>query len=139
MKKLLIALLSLSGLACATGYNPAYYFNEVQVVNLTAATISDVSVDVVGSPRTLNCAEVAKNALCADRFGKRLYPQQGIELSWIHTDGMRKSDRFAPAIPLTFSAVFPLRIMMEVNADGSVKPFYEQEDRGRDGSFLHVN
>jgi hypothetical protein len=139
MKKLLIALLSLSGFACATGYNPTYYFNEVQVVNLTAATISDVSVGLVGSPRTLNCAEVAKNALCADRFTRIRYPQQGIELSWIHTDRMRKSDRFAPAIPVTFNAVFPLRIMMEVNADGSVKPFYEQEDRGRRGSSLYVN
>ena len=138
MKKLLILLLSLSGLACATGYNPTYYFNEVQVVNLSSGIISEVRIDVVGSSRPIYCAEVAKNALCADRFGKRRYPQQGIELSWTHTDGSRKSDSFSPPIPLFYTPVYPLRLMMEVNADGSVKPFYEQEDRGRDGSFRYL-
>ena len=128
MKKQLMVMLSLSTLACVTGYNPRFYFNEIQVVNLSTAMIADVRVGFVGSPQTLACEEVAKYAMCADRFGKRMYPQQGIELSWTHTDGSRKSDLFAPVIPVTFNAAFPLRIMMEVNADGSVKPFYEQEE-----------
>jgi hypothetical protein len=125
-------MLSLSTLACVTGYNPRFSFNEVQVVNLTTAMIADVRVDFVGSPKTLACDEVAKYAMCADRFSKRFYPQQGIELSWTHTDGGRRSDLFTPAIPVTFNAVFPLRIVMEINADGSVKPFYEQEEPSRD-------
>jgi hypothetical protein len=131
MKKHLIVMLSLSALACATGYNPRYSFNEIQVVNLSAGMIANVRIGFVGSPRTLACDEVAKYAMCADRFAGRYYPQQGIELSWTHTDGSRKSDLFAPAIPVTFNPVFPLRIVMEVNADGSVKPFYEQEEPSR--------
>jgi hypothetical protein len=90
--------------------------------------ITDVAVRVADSPKTLACEEVAKNAMCADRFVKHPYPQQGIELSWTHTDGSRKSDSFAPAIPVTYNSAFPLRIVMEVNADGSVKPFYEQDE-----------
>ena len=90
--------------------------------------ITDVAVSVADSPKPLACEEVAKNAMCADRFAKRLYPQQGIELSWTHTDGSRKSDSFAPAIPVTYYSAFALRIVMEVNADGSVKPFYEQDE-----------
>ena len=128
MTKLFLILLSLSTFACATGYNPRYYFNEIQAVNLTSAMITDVTIRVADSPKTLACAEVAKNAMCADRFGKYPYPQQGIELSWTHTDGSRKSDSFAPAIPVTYNSVFPLRIVMEVSADGSVKPFYEQDE-----------
>jgi len=130
MKNYLIVLLSLSTLACASGYNPRYYFNQVQAVNLTTATITDVSVNFVGSPKALACDEVAKNAMCADLFGKLLYPQQGIELSWTHTDGSRKSELFSPAIPVTLRSAFPLRIMMLINADGSVKAFYEQEEPG---------
>ncbi len=130
MKKYLVAMLSLSILACATGYNPRYYFNQVQVVNLSTGMIADVRVGFVGSPRTLACDEVAKFAMCADLFSRLFYPQEGIDLSWTHTDGSRKSDLFAPAIPVTFDASFPLRIMMEVNADGSVKPFYEQDGPG---------
>jgi hypothetical protein len=132
MKKQFMVILSLSTLGCATGYNPRFSFNEVQVVNLTTAMIADIRLGFVGSPKTLACDEVAKYAMCADRFNKRFYPQQGIELSWTHTDGSRKSDLFAPAIPVTFNAVFPLRIVMEVNADGSVKPFYEQDEPSRD-------
>ena len=130
MKNYLIVLLSLSTLACASGYNPRYYFNQVQAVNLTTATITDVSVNFVGSPKAMACDEVAKNAMCADLFGKLLYPQQGIELSWTHTDGSRKSELFSPAIPVTLRSAFPLRIMMLINADGSVKAFYEQEEPG---------
>ena len=140
MKQLLIAMLSFATLACVTGYNPRFDFNEIQVVNLSAATINDVRVVFVGSPKTLGCDEVAKHAMCADRFSKRLYPQQGIELSWIHADGSRKSDIFSPLIPATYNNAFPLRIVMEVNANGSVKAFYEQDEPGRgDGSLFTVS
>jgi hypothetical protein len=128
MKKYLIVLLSLSTFACATGYNPRYYYNQVQAVNLTTAAITDVSVNFVGSPRSLACDEVAKNAMCGDLFGKLLYPQEGFELSWTHTDGSRKSELFSPAVPVTFSRGSPLRIMMLINADGSVKAFFEQDE-----------
>ena len=130
MKKHLIVWLSLSALACATGYNPTFYFKEVQVVNLSAGMIADIRVGFVGSSWTLACDEVARNAMCADLFGRRLYPQQGIELSWTHTDGSRKSGLFTPAIPVTFNSSFALRIVMLVNADGSVKLFYEQDEPG---------
>ena len=122
--------------ACVTGYNPSYYFNELQGVNLTGATIKDVSLQMKASPKTLNCAEVANFALCSDRFGKRLYPQQGIELSWTHPDGSQKSDTLNPGIPAFFTAAFPLRIVMEVLEDGSVKAFYEQEEPGREGPYI---
>ncbi len=61
--------------------------------------------------------------------GVMLMIDLGIELSWTHTDGSRKSDSFAPAISVTYNSVFALRIVMEINADGSVKPFYEQDER----------
>ena len=128
MTKLFLIMLSLSTFACATGYNPRYYFNEIQAVNLTSAMITDVAIRVADSPKALACEEVAKNAMCADRFIKHPYPQQGIELSWTHTDGSRKSDSFAPAIPVTYNSAFALSIVMEINADGSVKTFYGQDE-----------
>ncbi len=137
MKKLMILLAGGFISACATGYNPRYYFNEVQVVNLTGATIQDVSLRMTASPKVLNCSRVAKFAMCDDRFGKRPYPQQGIELSWTHPDGSRKSDTLNPAIPAFFYASFPLRIVLELLEDGSVKAFYEQEEPGgRDSLFF---
>ena len=137
MYKLLILLSAalLSACAAGGGYNPRYYFNEVQAVNLTDGTITDVSLRVNGSTKALACAEVNKFAMCADRFGNRLYPKQGIELSWTGVDGNRKTDTQDPRIPSYYPAAFPLRIVLEINADGSVKAFYEQDEPGRDGIY----
>jgi len=136
LKKLSILMLALTGVACAMTYNPIYYYNETQVVNLTGGSITDVNLSVSGRERTLGCAEVLKNALCDDRFGKRRYPQQGLELSWVDGDGKQNSQQLNPAIPAYFVTAFPLRIMLEVLEDGSVKAYYEQEEPGRDGGMF---
>lgn len=130
MKKLSILFLSILTAACVTGYNPTYWFNEVQVVNLSGATIKDVKVRVVDTMKSYGCEEVAQFALCRDYFGKRQYPQQGIELSWTHPDGSSKAEQLGLGIPVYYSPAFPLRIVMEILEDGSVKIFYEQEEPG---------
>lgn len=127
MKKLSILLLSFVSIACATGYNPSYVFNEIQVVNLSTATITDVNLRMEGSDKTLNCDAVAKNAVCHARFGKRRYPQQEIELSWTHADGSKKSQQLMPAIAAYFGTGAPLQLILEINEDGSAKPLFKQE------------
>ena len=131
MKKWLVVALGFSLSACAMEYDPRYYYSEIQVVNLSSAAITDIEIGLLGTSRPLACEEVLKNAMCAKRYGRRLYPQQGIELSWIHGDGSQKTELFSPAIPVTYNPAFPIRIVVEINADGSVKPFYEQEEPGR--------
>ncbi len=136
--KLLIVLIGASLVsACANGfgYDPRFYYNEIQAVNLTGSKISDISLRVTGSPLEVDCAEAANFAMCADRFGKKAYPRQGLEVSWTHPDGSRKTDTSNPDIPAFYYAAFPLRIVLEINEDGSVKAFYEQDEPGRDGIF----
>ena len=136
IKVLSILLLALASVGCAMTYNPSYFYNEIQVVNLTGGTITEVNLRVGGSERTLSCAEVLKNALCDDRFGERRYPHQGLELSWVHGDGQQNSQQLNPAIPAYFVTAFPLRIMLEALEDGTVKAYYEQEEPGRDGGMF---
>ena len=133
MKKLTLLLLALTSVACATGYNPDYYYNEVQVVNLTGATITQVNLQVGGTERTLSCDQVLNNALCADRFGRRYYPQQLLDLSWVHGDGRQMSQQVAPKIQVYFSPAFALRIMLEIQENGAVKTYVEQDEPGRNG------
>ena len=129
MKKFIILFATLTITACATGnYSPSYRFNQLQVHNLTGGSIADVEVVVLESDRSNACDEVNYNAICDRRFGNRPLPQQGIELSWIHTDGSRKTETFNPHVPIYFSTAFPLRIVMEIDADGNVNPFYEQDE-----------
>jgi hypothetical protein len=138
MKNLIVLLACGLMTACATDYyNPSYYFNNVQPVNHTGATITDVGWLVVNSTKARSCPEVAKFAMCADRFPKRRYPQQGIEISWTDAEGSRKSHLPNPSVPVYFSTAFPLRVVMELNEDGSVKTFYEQDEPGRDGVYVN--
>ena len=130
MKIISILLFSVLSVACVTGHNPTYYFNEIQVVNLSGATISKVNLRFSGSDKTLSCDEVAKNALCHDRFNKLRYPQQEIDLSWTHGDGSQKSQQLMPSIAAYFSTVFGLRVMLEINEDGSVKAYFRQDEPG---------
>lgn len=138
MKHLLaiVAAASLAGCAGNYGYNPDYYFNYVEVINLSGGPIRDVSLRVNGSPKTLACERVNANAICEDRFGKRRYPQQGLDLSWIHPDGSAKSDTLSPPIPVTFNYGRPVQVYLEIRENGSVKAYYKQEERGRNGGSI---
>lgn len=135
MKKLSILLLGLLSVACVTGYNPAYYYSELQVVNLTDGSIMDVEVQVGEAGRIVSCATVLKNALCAIRFGKHRYPQQGFQLSWTQTDDSRKSQQLRPAMSVLYNPAFSLQVILEISQDGTVKTYFKQEEPGRDGSF----
>ena len=122
---------------CATGsYSPFYFYNEVHVHNLSGGSIADVNVVVGQNGRSFYCDQVNQNALCDDRFGKRRYYQDGIELSWTHPDGSRKTETMNPNIPIYFVSGVPLRVIIEVLEDGSVKPYFEQDEPGRDGGVF---
>lgn len=126
-----VAALSMSCLlvvACATGYNPRFYYSNIEVANLSGAGITDVEVQVGETSRNLRCDSVAKNALCQERFGKRPYPQQeGIRLSWQDGEGNSQSQQLNPAIPATLTPSLSLRVIMDIAEDGSVKAYFKQE------------
>ena len=114
--------------ACAGGYNPRYYYSNIEVANLSGGAITNVEVEVGAEGRNLRCETVAKNALCQERFGKRPYPQQDIELSWQDSDGNAQSTRVNPHLPATLTPSWALRIMLDIREDGSVKAYFKQDE-----------
>ena len=135
MKSLILAVAAALLAGCATGYNPSYHFKQVEVVNLAGAPLQNLSWNVVGSGKSMNCSEVAPNAICADYFPQRRYPRAGIELSWTHADGERRSEVPNPAVPAFFYAAFPLRVIIEIDAEGSLNAYYDQDTPG-DNLFI---
>ena len=128
MKSILLLLSCLLLASCATAYNPRFYYNNIEVVNLTGGTITNVEVIIGETARNLRCDEVTKNRLCQERFGKRPYPGQAIQLSWQDSAGNPQSRHPNPSIPLTLSPGLALRVMLEIHEDGSVKAGFKQDD-----------
>ncbi len=132
MKTLLVMVSCLTLAACAGGYNPRYYYSNIEVANLSGGAITNVEVQVGADGRNLRCETVASNALCQQRFGKRLYPRQDIVLSWQDSDGNEQSTGVNPHLPATLTPSGALRIMLDIREDGSVKAYFKQDEaRGR--------
>lgn len=120
--------LLLSGLllaACNAGYDPRYYYNSIEIANLSGADISNVEL-LIGE-RELKCATVARNALCQERFGKRPYPKQAMQLGWQDGSGNQQMQRPNPPVPVTMTPAWPLRLQLDIQPDGSVKAKFRQE------------
>ena len=129
MKPKLLLLSCLLITACATGYNPRFYYGNIEVANLSGAEIRNVEVQIGESGRNLRCDSVAKNALCQVRFGKRPYPQQeGLRLSWQDGEGNSQSLQLNPSIPATMTIGQALRLMLDIGEDGSVKAYFKQDN-----------
>ena len=125
--------------ACATGYNPRFYYSNIEVANLSGDEIRNVDVQVGETGRNLRCESVAKNALCQERFGKRPYPQQeGLRLSWQDGEGNSQSQQMNPSIPATMTPGQALRLMLDIGEDGSVKAYFRQENISIGGLMMPV-
>jgi hypothetical protein len=128
MKALHLAALCVLIAGCATGFNPRYYYGQIEVDNLAGETIRNLKVQVGPGGRVLECAEVTKDRICEERFVRTLYPQEMIEVSWQTSDGRQLSAQMNPQVPVTLVYSQPLRVLMEIYADGSVKFYIKQSN-----------
>jgi hypothetical protein len=124
MKATLLLMTSLLVAACSAGYSPRYYYESVEVSNLSGEAISDLQVQI--GERDYGCDAVAKNAMCHQRFGKLPYPQQPLRVSWQVGDGGEQTQQVDPMVPATLSPALPLRVMLDIGEDGSVKAYFKQ-------------
>jgi hypothetical protein len=64
--------------------------------------------------------------MCHQRFGKLPYPQQPLRVSWQGGDGGEQTQQADPMVPATLSPALPLRVMLDIGEDGSVKAYFKQ-------------
>ena len=132
MKKnciVLFAILSLS--ACATSYNPTYYYNEILVVNNSRELIQDVTISASESGRQFSCGNIAPLGICSDRFPRLKYEQNPIRISWVFGSRAGQSSEFVLEVPATMSTGLPLRGVLEISPKGKIAAYFNQEDLHR--------
>lgn len=126
MKRNLILLLFCAiGAGCAGGYNPQYQVNEIVVVNNSDQALRDVSIRA--GDRVFSCDNVAPLGICSDRFPRRNYQGDTIEIEWALGNGARQSERLEVEVPSTFITGLALRGVLEVSPQGQVDAHFEQE------------
>ena len=131
MKKLLLAGIMLAASACATGYQPAYIYSELLVVNNSGEVLDDVRVTLTGIDRSFDCGDVVALGVCSKRFGKRRYQYEPLVIEWAAGGGPRRSDEFVIDVPLTFSPGAALRAVLAVSETGVMTAYFEQESLRR--------
>ena len=127
MKIINLALLSILISACSMNYNPRYYYHNIEVANLTGDTIRNLRVQVGPEGRVLECEEVTKNRICTERFGKKPYPRDVVEVSWTGADGQAVVEQVNPQIPLTFVPSHAVRLMLDIGEGNTVEAYFRQE------------
>jgi hypothetical protein len=130
MKTALFALSCLTLVACATGYTPRVFYSYIQIANHTGGTINNVELQVGTDGRNLRCDTVAKSRICDDRFGRRKYPNETIDLSWQDSAGEVQSRQLNPKVPATVSSAKSQRLLMRIKEDGSVEFEFRSDSFG---------
>jgi hypothetical protein len=131
MKIILFALSCLTLVACSVGYAPRMYYSYIEVANHTGTTISNVEVQIGADGRNLRCDTVTKNSICEERFARRVYPREIIELSWQDSAGQSQTRQLDPVLPATLSPAFAMKILLNIKEDGSVTADFRQDESFR--------
>lgn len=128
MKKSVITIvIVLLGSACATSYQASYSYNEILVVNNSSELVQDVTIEVVDTGRMFSCGNIAPRGICSNRFGKRRYERNPIQISWSIGDASSKTESFVVEVPATFYPGIALRGVLKIAPDGSVSAYFEQD------------
>jgi hypothetical protein len=133
MRVLGLIVVSLMMSACATGMqgmnkDPLYKYADIQIANLTGATITNVQIEVGPGGHTLACPSVLNNELCQQRFIEIPYPDQPIQLSWVGSNGSQNSKQLSPEILPQFPPGITLQLVINIRSDGSVDASLQPDD-----------
>ena len=124
-----ILLLGLMLSACATNFDPAYYYDEIVVHNKSEKPVHNLTLSASGSDRSLSCAEIAPSAICRDKFPRRQFMRNPLQVTWESGDAPAQSETttLETSASLSFGSSFPMRAIIEITADGSISSYFEQD------------
>jgi hypothetical protein len=127
MKNHTILILALLLSACATGYKPAYTYNEILIINGSKELIQDVTISAGTTNRIFSCGNIAPRGICSDKFPPRPYMKNPIRINWVFGNTSGETNEFILQVPATFSTSIPLRGVLEINPQGSISAYFQQD------------
>lgn len=112
--------------SCAVTSERSYFYNEIRVVNNSSQLIRNVTIRVPSKGREFSCGNIAPLGLCSNRFGKRSYERNPIQISWTFGNRSRQTDEFIVEVPATLYAGIALIGVLEITPGGAVRAYFDQ-------------
>ena len=125
---LFTSLLLLS--SCASIGEP-YYYNEIVVLNNTNQLIPHVVIRAKETHRMFGCRNIAPTAKCSNKIKKKEVKNSPLKITWTYNGIERTTDNFKIDIPKNILKPIPLRVVLALQSDGTVKFWIEQDKPSR--------
>ena len=111
----------------AAAYQPNYIFNEILVVNNSNETIRNVTLRDKSSGQVYSCGDIVPLGICSNRFGKRRYAKNPIEIEWAFGDRARQTDEFVIRAPAYHVVSIAMSAVLEISEQGSIEAYFDQD------------
>ena len=118
--------------ACVTDYEPIYFYNEIMVINESSGMIQDLNISVSGTGRKFNCSNIAPKGFCSNRFKRRRYEYEPIEIEWTYDGKTRKTDSFVVDVSPNLYIGRTMRGVVKIGAGGEISAGFVEQRPSRD-------
>ncbi len=86
-----------------------------------------VTITATGNNRVFSCGNIAARGICSNKMPSRPYNRNPIKIDWIFGSVARQSREFVLEVPANMETTIPLRGVLEVNEQGMISAYFEQE------------
>lgn len=113
-------------LSCASISKP-YYYNEIVVLNNTQQLIPHVVIRAKETQRMFGCRNIAPGAKCSNKTKSKKIKNSKLKITWTYNGAERTTGNFKITIPENMLKSIPLRGVLALQSDGTVKFWLEQD------------
>lgn len=113
-------------ISCASISKP-YYYNEIVVLNNTNQLIPHVVIRAKETQRMFGCRNIAPGAKCSNKTKAKEIKNSKLKITWTYNGVERTTGNFKVKIPENMHKLIPLRGVLALQSDGTVKFWLEQD------------
>ena len=117
--------------ACATSYQPDYYYDEIRVLNNSSQVLGNLSIRVPATGGEFSCGNIAPRGLCSSRFAARRYQYNPIQIEWGHGGNLRRTQEFTVPVSPDFDTGVAIQGVVEIGDNGEMRAYFKQQDQQR--------
>ena len=122
---MLLALCLLST-ACATSKQSRYFINEILIKNNGSESVRDVTIRNLRNGLMFSCGNVSPSGICSNRFARRDYAENPVEISRNYGNRPRRTEQFVVPVPREFDPGTALTGVLAILLDGRIRAYLDQ-------------